>query len=50
MICDREKLVSLVEKRPTIYDFNDKDHKNKIIQDNLWKEISNELDVNGNIF
>ncbi|KAL5238996.1 hypothetical protein ACI65C_006406 [Semiaphis heraclei] len=45
MACDGEILVSLVEKRPSIYDFGDKDHSNRIVQDKLWEEISKEMDV-----
>lgn len=47
MACDGEILVSLVEKRPSIYDFGDKDHSNRIVQDKLWEEISKEMDVDG---
>jgi len=35
MSCDGEILVNLVERRPSIYDFNDKRYNNKIIQDKL---------------
>jgi len=49
MACDGEILVSLVEKRPSIYDFGDKDHSNRIVQDKLWEEISKEMDVDGNL-
>jgi len=49
MACDGEILVSLVEKRPSIYDFEDKDHSNRIVQNKLWEEISKEMDVDGNL-
>jgi len=46
MACDGEiLLVSSIEKRPFIYDFNHKDHSNKIVQDMLWEEISTETNV-----
>ncbi|CAI6357599.1 unnamed protein product [Macrosiphum euphorbiae] len=45
MACDGEILVSLVEIRPSIYDFGDKDHSNRIVQDKLWEEISKEMNV-----
>lgn len=48
MSCDGEILVSLVEMRPSIYDYNDKEHSNKIVQDKLWEEISKEMKVDGN--
>lgn len=48
MACDGEILVSLVEKRPSIYDFGDKDHSNRIVQDKFWEEISKEMNVDGN--
>lgn len=53
MACDGEILVSLIEKRPSIYDYNNKDHSNRMVQDKLWEEISKEMNVNGmfvNIF
>jgi len=40
MACDGEILLNLFEKTPSIYDFNHKDHSNKIIQDKLWEELS----------
>jgi len=48
MTCEGEILVSLVEERPSIYDFNDKDHSNRIVQDRLWEEINKEMNVDGN--
>ncbi|XP_060866685.1 transcription factor Adf-1-like [Metopolophium dirhodum] len=45
MACDGEILVSLIEKRPSIYDFKHKDHSNRTVQDKLWEEISKEMDV-----
>lgn len=48
MACDSELLVSLVEKRPSIFDYNDKHHSNRMVQDKLWKEISLEMKCNGN--
>lgn len=47
MACDGEILVSLIEKRPSIYDFKHKDHSNRTVQDKLWEEISKEMDVSG---
>ncbi|KAF0721124.1 BESS domain-containing protein [Aphis craccivora] len=43
MGCDPEKLINLVFLRKSIYDFTDKEHSNKIIQDRLWNEISTEM-------
>jgi len=45
MACDGEILVSLVEMRPSIYNFEDKDHSNRIMQDKLWEEMN----VDGNL-
>lgn len=49
MACDGEILVNLVEMRPSIYNFGDKDHSNRIVQDKLWEEISKEMNVDGNL-
>lgn len=50
MACDSDLLVTLVEKRSSIYDFNHKDHSNRTIQDKLWEEISMEMNVNGKLY
>jgi len=47
MACDGEILVSLIEKRSSIYDFKHKDHSNRTVQNKLWEEISKEMDVSG---
>jgi len=47
MACDGKILISLIEKRPSIYDYKDKDHSNRAVQDKLWEEISKEMNVNG---
>lgn len=47
MGCDPEKLINLVFLRKPIYDFTDKEHSNKIIQDRLWNEISTEMKTSG---
>jgi hypothetical protein len=38
----------LVEKRPSIFDYNDKHHSNRVVQDKLWEEISLEMNCDGN--
>ncbi|XP_026819267.1 uncharacterized protein LOC113557929 [Rhopalosiphum maidis] len=43
MGCDPEKLINLVFLRKSIYNFTDKKHSNKIIQDRFWNEISIEM-------
>jgi hypothetical protein len=51
MACDSvnsELLVSLVEKRPSIFDYNDKHHSNRVVQDKLWQEISLEMNCDSN--
>jgi len=47
MVCDPDKLIDLVFERKPIYDFTDKDHSNRIIQDKLWNEISTETETSG---
>lgn len=47
MECNSEKLINLVFLRKYIYDYTDKDHSNKIIQDRLWNEISIEIETSG---
>ena len=47
MGCDPEKLINLVFLRKSIYDFTDKEHSNRIIQDRLWNEISTEMETSG---
>lgn len=41
--------MNLVEKRSSIYNCNDKDQSNKIIQVKLWEKISTEMNINGNL-
>jgi len=51
MACDSvnsELLVSLVEKRPSIFGYNDKHHSLRVVQDKLWQEISLEMNCDGN--
>jgi len=48
MARDSGLLISLVEKRPSIFDYNDKHHSNKVVQDRLWGEISLEMNCDGN--
>ncbi|XP_026811171.1 uncharacterized protein LOC113552502 [Rhopalosiphum maidis] len=37
---DPETLITLVQQRSTIYDYKDKLHSNRDVQERLWKEIS----------
>ena len=39
MACDPEKLINVVFLRKSIYDYCDKDHSNRLIQDRLWNEM-----------
>jgi len=39
MACDGKILISLIEKRPSIYDYKDKDHSNRAVQNKLWENI-----------
>lgn len=39
MACDSDLLVSLIEKRSLIFDFNHKDYSNRVVQDKLWAEL-----------
>jgi len=47
MACDPEKLINLVFERKPVYDFTDKDHSGRIIQDKLRNEISTEMETSG---
>lgn len=40
---DLETLITLVQQRSSIYNYRDKEHSNRDIQDKLWKEISSLL-------
>lgn len=45
--CDPEKLINVVFSKKSIYDYTDKNHSNKLIQDRLWNEISKEMETSG---
>lgn len=40
---DLETLITLVQQRSSIYNYKDKQHSNRDIQDKLWTEISSLL-------
>lgn len=42
-----EDLISLVQERQSIYDYENKNHSNRNIQEQLWTEISDILKVPG---
>jgi len=42
-----EDLISLVQERQSIYDYKNKNHSNRNIQEQLWTEISDILKVPG---
>lgn len=37
---DLETLITLVQQRSTIYNYKDKQHSNRDVQEKLWTEIS----------
>ncbi|XP_050331120.1 uncharacterized protein LOC126759923 [Bactrocera neohumeralis] len=43
MDIDAEKLVFLIEERSPIFNYKNKDHKNKLITEKLWDEIATEM-------
>lgn len=43
MEIDADKLIVLVEQRPSIYNYTLKDHHNKDRIEQLWEEVSNEI-------
>lgn len=47
MELDSDKLISLIQTRPAIYNFKMKDHHNKDIVDKLWDEIGKEMNASG---
>jgi hypothetical protein len=47
---DLEKLIILVQQRPSIYNYKDKQHSNRDVQEKLWNEISNIMKAPGILF
>jgi hypothetical protein len=43
MEIDAEKLIVLVEQRPSIYNCTRKDHHNKDLIEQFWEEVANEI-------
>ncbi|XP_069678801.1 uncharacterized protein [Periplaneta americana] len=43
MDIDAEKLIVLVEQRPSIYNYTLRDHHNKNVIEQLWQEVANEI-------
>lgn len=44
---DLETLITLVQQRSTIYNYKDKQHSNRNVQEKLWTEISRILKAPG---
>lgn len=44
---DDEKLIEVIRNYPVIYKLSDKNYKDNIIKDNVWKEISQSIGKNG---
>jgi len=44
---DLETLITLVQQRSTIYNYKDKQHSNRDIQEKLWMEIASILKAPG---
>lgn len=44
---DIEKLILLVQERPSIYNYKHKQHSNRDFQEKLWTEISNIMKAPG---
>lgn len=49
MACDPKKLINVVFWRKSIYDYTDKDHSNKLIQDWLWNEFSKVMETSDDL-
>lgn len=47
MDVDAEKIITLVEARPALYNFTFKEHHNRDVIDKLWLEISEEIGAEG---
>ena len=46
-MADTEKLINEMEKSPILYNYSDKNFKNKGMKDATWKEIGKNLGLNG---